>query len=175
MREWCERKKRRFDEKSNQAAYTHTIYLSTKRAISEIKNRVPMLRFFCFICVTHSMLGKCLSRQISFARAHLDFSSQAIKDDNDEDDCDGDDDARLCRLFRHTLTLLHENQRRERKKKLFTADILPLEAITLKLACSSKTASAKDEVRECIERGEHEAQNTHSKRKGKCTQQTICI
>lgn len=116
MREKKKKIRWKVESSGTHADRQHTIYLSARRAISEIKNRVPMLRFFCFICVTHSMLGKCLSRQISFARAHLDFSSQAIKDDNDDDDCDGDDDARLCRLFRHTLTPLHENQRRERKK-----------------------------------------------------------
>lgn len=116
-----------------------TIYLSVNGAARDQK-----LRMGCQYCVSFVSFAWHIQCWKMFVSANFIcssplrysfFSAQDIKDDNDDDYDDGDDDARLYRLFHYTLTL-HCIQARE--KNVFIADILPLEAITLKLACSSK-------------------------------------
>lgn len=96
---------------------------------------LPMLRFYCFIGVTDSMhKSVCLGKFHLLEPTHF---SHAIK-------------WRRCTLMSFISYLSYSYSLIQNK---FTADILPLEAITLKLACSSKKR------RECRKNLEEEKKN----------------
>lgn len=115
------------EKKPREQRRHHRLKIDLMGSIIRNMNGVPMLRFFLLFPLFHLRdrfnARKCLSRQISFVRAHLFCSHK-------------EDDARLCRLFRFPTLQPHQLY-------IHTADILPLEAITLKLACSSKNVKTQ--------------------------------